>query len=49
MKPVIFVCTKCNNEMRNQKKRDISHDLSLDVIGVTILGMIVCMFLSLIL
>jgi hypothetical protein len=34
--------------MRNQKKRDASHDLSLDVIGVSILGMIVCMFLSII-
>lgn len=34
--------------MRNQKKRDTSHDLSLDVIGVCILGMIVCMFLTLI-
>jgi hypothetical protein len=34
--------------MRNQKKRDTSHDLSLDAIGVSILGMIVCMFLTLI-
>lgn len=34
--------------MRNQKKRDTSHDLSLNVIGVSILGMIVCMFLTLI-
>lgn len=34
--------------MRNKKKRDTSHDFSLDVIGVSILGMIVCMFLSLI-
>ena len=36
------------NEMRNQKKRDTSHDLSLDVIGVSILGLIVCLFLSII-
>jgi hypothetical protein len=37
------------NEMRNQKKRDASHDLSLDAVGVAIMGMIVCMFLSIIL
>jgi len=35
--------------MRNQKKRDVSHDLSLDAVGVAIMGMIVCMFLSIIL
>ena len=34
--------------MRNQKKRDASHDLSLDATGVAILGLIICMFLSLI-
>jgi hypothetical protein len=34
--------------MRNQKKRDTSHDLSLDIVGIGILGLIVCMFLSLI-
>ena len=36
------------NEMRNQKKRDTSHDLSLDYVGISIVGIIVCLFLSII-
>ena len=36
------------NEMRNQKKRDTSHDLSLDYVGISIVGMIICLFLSII-
>ena len=36
------------NEMRNQKKRDTSHDLSLDYVGISIMGMIICLFLSII-
>ena len=34
--------------MRNQKKRDDSHDLSLDIINVSVMGMVVCLLLSLI-
>lgn len=34
--------------MRNQKKRDTSHDQSLDAIGMSIVGIIVCLFLTLI-
>lgn len=34
--------------MRNQKKRDTSHDLSLDYVGISIVGIIVCLFLSII-
>ena len=35
--------------MKDQTKRDISHDLSLEIIKYSILGLIICMFICLVL